>query len=111
MRAGTSKVERRNVVRRIVDREFTTAEEFIREYVSTVSRGGAFIRSDDPLPVGTKVNLQCTVIVDELETIEGLGEVVRVVPPGSDVPPGMGVAFLELTSHSRQLVERILVHR
>ena len=29
-------------------------------------------------PVGTKVNLRFTVIMDDVETIEGVGEVVRV---------------------------------
>ncbi len=89
-----------------VNREFHTIEEFITEYVTDVSRSGVFVRTDDPLPVGTKVDLRFSIIVDDFETIEGIGEVVRVV---SEPPTGMGVVFIELTSYSQALIERILI--
>jgi uncharacterized protein (TIGR02266 family) len=103
--------ERRTTVRRIINREFSSVDEFIKEYVNNISRSGAFIRSDDPLPVGTKVQLRFSVILDELETVEGIGEVVRVVAPGGAKPPGMGVVFTELNTFSRQLLERLMVRR
>jgi uncharacterized protein (TIGR02266 family) len=102
------KPPRRRHERMPVNREFTTIEEFISEYASDISRSGVFIRSDDPLPVGTKVDLRFTLIVDEFETIEGIGEVTRIVPPGGPSPAGMGVAFLELTPKSQALLDRIL---
>jgi uncharacterized protein (TIGR02266 family) len=111
MSAPSQPVDRRSRVRRTVNREFASVDELISEYVNNLSRSGVFIRSDDPLPVGTKVALRFTVVVDELETIEGTGEVVRVVPKGGDAPAGMGVVFTELTNYSRQLIERILVRR
>ncbi|MBX5484424.1 MAG: PilZ domain-containing protein [Myxococcaceae bacterium] len=104
-------VERRSDVRRTINRDFASVDEFISEYVNNISRSGAFIRSDHPLPVGTKVNLRFTVILDEMETVEGLGEVVRVCPPGGPEPAGMGVVFRELTAPSRTLIERLLVRR
>jgi hypothetical protein len=85
-----------------VNREFSSVDELITEYVTNISRSGVFIRSDSPLPVGTTVNLRFTVIVDELETVEGLGKVVRVADEG------MGVVFIELTSISQNLVARIM---
>ena len=94
--------------RRVINREFASVEEFVSEYVNNISRSGAFVRSPDPLPIGTRVALKFSVIIDELETIEGLGEVVRVVPPGGPTPSGMGVVFVELTRHSKDLVERLL---
>ncbi len=103
--------DRRTDVRRTINREFASVEEFVSEYVSNISRSGIFIRSDDPLPIGTKVALRFTVIMDELETIEGIGEVVRVVPASERGATGMGVVFVELSSYSRALVERILVRR
>lgn len=101
-------IEKRNEPRVEVNREFATIEEFITEYVSDISRTGVFIRSDDPLPVGTQVDLRFTVIAGDFETIEGIGEVVRYVPPGGPAAPGMGVVFTELTSYSKDLVERLL---
>ena len=99
---------RRRDPRVVVNREFATIEEFISEYASDISRSGVFIRSDDPLPVGTKVDLRFTVIIDDFETIEGIGEVIRTVPPGGPTPSGMGVAFLELTERSRTLLDRLV---
>jgi uncharacterized protein (TIGR02266 family) len=87
-----------------INHEFQSVEQFIREYVSNISRSGVFIRSDDPLPVGTRVRLCFSVIVEEIETVEGVGEVVRL----NDNPSGMGVVFVQLTSVSRNLIERIL---
>ena len=103
--------KRRGAERVRVNREFDTMEEFIAEYVSDISQSGVFIRSDDPLPRGTKVDLRFTVIDEDMETIEGIGEVTRVVAPGSATPPGMGVVFIELTTSSQRLVSRLLTRR
>jgi uncharacterized protein (TIGR02266 family) len=106
-----SEQQRRGAERVRVNREFDTMEEFIAEYVSDISRTGVFIRSDDPLPKGTRVDLRFTVVDEDMETIEGIGEVTRVVPPGGDKAPGMGVVFVELTSASERLVHRLLTRR
>jgi uncharacterized protein (TIGR02266 family) len=106
-----NKPGRRQADRVAVNREFASIEEFITEYVSDISRTGVFIRSDDPLPVGTKVDLRFTVIDEDFETIEGIGEVTRVVAPGTSDAPGMGVVFIELTSSSKKLVDRLLTRR
>jgi PilZ domain len=91
-----------------INHEFTSVDEFIAEYVSNISRSGVFIRTKSaPLAVGTKVNLRFTVIMDELETIEGIGEVVRV----QDSPRGMGVVFVTLTSHSQNLIGKLITAR
>ena len=105
------KSTRRQSDRVLINHEFQTIEEFITEYVSDISRTGVFIRSDDPLPTGTKVDLKFTVIDEDFETIEGVGEVTRVVPPGGSEAPGMGVVFVELTNASKSLVERLLTRR
>lgn len=105
-------VDRRIDIRQSINREFASVDEFIREYVTNISRSGVFIRSEDPLPIGTRVGLSFTVILDELETIEGVGEVVRHVAPGTPgVQAGMGVVFVELAQVSKELIERILVRR
>jgi uncharacterized protein (TIGR02266 family) len=108
--AGT--IDRRVDIRQVINRDFASVDDFIHEYVTNISRSGVFIRSEDPLPIGTRVGLAFTVILDDLETIEGIGEVVRCVAPGTPgVQAGMGVVFVELTQISKQLIERILVRR
>jgi hypothetical protein len=88
-----------------INKEFESFDAFIQEYVTNISRTGVFIKSQTPLVVGTRVNLRFTVIMDEIETIEGVGEVVRVE---SD-PAGMGVVFRELSTYSKGLIEKLLV--
>jgi uncharacterized protein (TIGR02266 family) len=84
--------------------EFDSIDRFINEYVSNISRSGAFIRTRDPWPVGTRLRLRFTIMAEDPEILEGVGEVVRV----SDRPRGMGVAFVELTEHSHQLIAKLL---
>jgi hypothetical protein len=92
--AASDPAERLRPPRRVtINKEFESYDAFISEYVTNISRKGAFVRSKTPLPVGTKVNLRFTVIMDDIETIEGVGEVVRV----HDDPAGMGVVFTELS--------------
>jgi hypothetical protein len=95
---------RRDEERVTINKEFESFDAFIHEYVTNISRSGVFIRSKSPLPVGTPVNLKFTVIMNDIETIEGRGEVVRVEAD----PPGMGVIFTELTGYSKNLIEWLL---
>lgn len=87
-----------------INKEFDSFDQFIKEYVTNISRSGAFIKTTEPLPVGSEVDLRFTVIMDDIETIEGVGTVVRV----ENDPPGMGVVFKELSSYSRGLIEKLL---
>jgi uncharacterized protein (TIGR02266 family) len=87
-----------------INKEFDSFDQFIQEYVTNISRSGVFIKTREPLPVGTEVNLRFTVIMDDIETIEGIGTVVRV---DAD-PPGMGVVFKQLSNYSQGLIEKLL---
>lgn len=95
---------RRREERVTINKEFESFDAFVHEYVTNISRSGAFVRSQSPLPVGTEVNLRFTVIMDDVEAIEGTGKVVRVETD----PPGMGVVFTELNDYSQKLIARLL---
>lgn len=97
--------DRRHGGRITINKQFDSFEQFVSEYVTNVSGNGAFVRTDSPLPVGTEVNLKFSVLLDGVETVEGLGVVVRV----ENDPPGMGVVFRELGLYSQRLIERLLV--
>lgn len=99
--------DKRTHERVTINKEFESFDAFIQEYVTNISRTGVFIKSQTPLPIGTHVNLRFTVIMDDIETIEGVGEVVRVEKD----PPGMGVVFRELSGYSKDLIEKLLVQR
>ncbi len=98
---------RRQDERLTINKEFESFDSFIQEYVTNISRSGVFIKSRQPLPVGTRVNLRFTVIMDDIETIEGTGKVVRV----ESSPAGMGVVFTSLTSYSQNLIDRMLTRQ
>lgn len=87
-----------------INKEFESFDAFIHEYVTNISRTGVFVKSKKPLPIGTRVNLKFTVIMDDIETIEGVGKVVRV----QEDPAGMGVVFTELSQYSQHLLDRLL---
>lgn len=89
-----------------INKEFDSFDQFIQEYVTNISKSGVFIRTEEPLAIGTEVDLRFTVIMDSIETIEGTGLVVRV----QQNPAGMGVVFKELSSYSEQLIQKLLVH-
>src|SRR5271170_319826 len=99
--------DKRENDRLTINKEFESFDAFIQEYVTNISRTGVFIKSTTPLSVGTRVNLRFTVIMDDIETIEGIGEVVRVEKD----PQGMGVVFRELSSYSKDLIAKLLTQR
>jgi hypothetical protein len=99
--------DKRGDERVTINKEFESFDAFIQEYVTNISRTGVFIKSQQPLPIGTRVNLRFTVIMEDIESIEGVGEVVRV----ENNPPGMGVVFRELSSYSKGLIEKLLVQQ
>jgi hypothetical protein len=99
--------DKRDNERLTINKEFESFDAFIQEYVTNISRTGVFIKSATPLPVGTRVNLRFTVIMEDIETIEGLGEVVRVEKD----PLGMGVVFRELSGYSKDLLDKLLTAR
>src|SRR6187402_951639 len=95
---------KRKDTRLTINKEFDSFDQFIQEYVTNVSASGAFIKTSTPLPIGSEVTLRFTVVMDDVEVIEGIGEVVRVE---SD-PPGMGVVFKKLSSYSEKLIQKLL---
>jgi Tfp pilus assembly protein PilZ len=90
-----------------INKQFESFDAFVNEYVANISRSGAFVRAKKPLPVGTEIEMRFTVIMDDIETVEGVGKVVRVQRD----PPGMGVVFTRISHSSRHLLERLLTAR
>ncbi|GMU06965.1 TIGR02266 family protein [Corallococcus caeni] len=81
---------------------------FTEEFATNLSPGGMFIRSRTPQPVGTPVRFEVQ-IANGVRVLQGTATVrwVREVndPAG---PPGMGLAFEELDTASRALVDLML---
>lgn len=90
-----------------INLEFDSLDQFISEYITNISKSGAFIRTRDPWPVGTRLRLRFTIMADDPEILEGVGQVVRV----SERPRGMGVAFIELSTRSQMVIDAVLARR
>ena len=106
-KTNSSDDDRRSTTRVTINKQFDSFDQFVKEYVTNVSGEGVFVRSDAPLAVGTEIALKFSVVLDQIETIEGTGVVVRT----QENPRGMGVVFKELDAYSKELVERLLVAR
>jgi hypothetical protein len=102
---GDAQGEARQNERVTINKEFASFDAFLEEYVTNISRTGVFIKSKKPLAIGTLVDLRFTIIMDDIETVEGTGEVVRVDEDG------MGVVFREVSAYSKSLIERLLTGR
>ncbi|MEM9187864.1 MAG: TIGR02266 family protein [Myxococcota bacterium] len=84
-------------------------EHFLFAYIENISEMGLFIRTDEPVSVGTELELKFQ--FREEGTVALPGEVVwvnPVRPEGDNLNPGMGVRFLDLQPAQReQLVQLV----
>jgi len=87
--------------------------QFIERYAMDVSRGGIFIRTREPLAVGTSLKLDFQ-FQNGGALLAGEGTVVwvrEVDPKRTNVPPGMGVRFDKLSAESQAALEQILIEK
>jgi molecular chaperone DnaK len=90
---------------------YPSVDAFIERHALNISRGGIFIRSRDPSPPGTELELDISLESGD-RVIRGRGVVCWTTPPSAPGEPrrdpGMGVRFLELTRESRALVDLVV---
>lgn len=101
------RITKRLPIRVLVDYE--SAEDFLIDYTANVSVGGMFIRTGDPLPVGSRFRLRFKV-PEYAKIIETFGEVRWSMPPAEASPmhPGMGIQFDDLKANDLALVQALL---
>lgn len=89
--------------------EFEKFSGFITEYSHNISRGGMFIRSDEPLAIGTVLSFEFK-LKDNFDLIQGLGEVcwVRSHSSSPKKPAGMGIKFREISEQSKELIDTMV---
>ena len=90
---------------------YGTLDEFVERFAVNLSRGGVFIRTREPKPVGTRLALELR--LQGGETVLKAHGVVRWIQAESataqpPTAPGMGVQFTELDAAARALVERMV---
>lgn len=93
-------------LRTLVQFRLYDVDQFKREHATSLSETGMFLRSTEPLEVGTVLFVSFSLMHGK-PLIQGLAKVVRVVAP-PDEHAGMGVAFVELDEASRAFIARVV---
>ncbi len=113
MATTDNRKSKRNPVTLRIKFKSANLEQFIERYAVDVSQGGIFIRTREPLPIGTTLRFEFQ-LRDESPLITGEGTVVWIRehnPTQSGVAPGMGVRFDRLTDASQSVLGKILTHK
>jgi uncharacterized protein (TIGR02266 family) len=97
-----------------VDLDVTLASDhnFYAGCAENLSAGGIFVATHKLLPVGEVMRLSIR-LPGQDTAVEGSGEVrwVREYSERSNVPPGLGLRFLELAPGGVETIERFLQNR
>lgn len=87
--------------------EYSRLNSFFSDYTKNISRGGTFIRTHRPLPVGTTFLFKLRVPdLPEPLALQGKVQWIVTEDTGSEEqPPGMGIAFVYDSEADRQRIE------
>jgi len=92
---------------------FASFDAFIDKFAPNVTRGGVFIASRTPLPIGSTFAFEIQLAGGEV-ALAGDGKVTWVKAfeqAAPQKPHGMGVQFLRLDNPSRELLNKILARK
>ena len=92
---------------------FASFDAFIDKFAPNVTRGGVFIASRNPLPIGSTFAFEIQLAGGEV-ALAGDGKVTWLKafdPAAPQKPYGMGVQFLRLDNPSRELLNKILARK
>ena len=84
-------------------------QEFVQADAMDLSRGGVFIRTDMPRPVGTLVLMQIPVPGGQVVQLRGTVKHIKYNPGAPGNPPlGMGIEFANLGEEGREFLQALL---
>ena len=91
---------------------YSTSDAFINSYLSDISTGGLYIRTNDPLSAGESINLKIF-LPDKKKELKVFGKVIwcireDLVTPERKIPPGMGIKFLNLSKKDKERIISVL---
>jgi uncharacterized protein (TIGR02266 family) len=92
---------------------YAAFETFIEKFAPNVTRGGLFLASRTPRPVGEVFQFEVQLAGGEV-ALAGDGKVTWVRefdPAAPNKPHGMGVQFLQLDAPSREVVNQMLARK
>ena len=98
------------------------SEDVRYEQIDNFSRSGVYVRTDDPYPISTRVNMVFTLVTEpkageaggpNILPVNVKGEVVRHVQNEESgiTGPGMGIKFIDLDPEATGLIDEIVGQR
>ena len=87
-----------------IDVDYGSGDNFLFSRISNISEMGIFILTQDPLEIGSMIELR---FAHDDVRLELQGQVVWINPvrqDGDNINPGMGVQFIDLTPELREEV-------
>ncbi len=93
--------------------KYPDVDTFAERFAPNVTRGGIFLASREPRPVGTVLRFEVS-LMSGIPVLTGKGRVTwtKAYDPGEPSRPyGMGVQFTELDPASRPVLDRLLQRR
>ncbi|MBN2496493.1 MAG: PilZ domain-containing protein [Deltaproteobacteria bacterium] len=108
--ASPSGADRRRHLRAPVRMQarYWSQDELTDRYISTLSEGGLFISTVEPLPLGTRIELEIMLTRDDY-SLRVQGEVVSVVRADPHAERcGMGVKFIDLDYEQKLVIYQLV---
>lgn len=108
--AGSEKREHeRKPLRLQLNYRDASGGNFLYEHSRNISRGGIFIETDHPLPVGSTLVIRFTTPTGEELEIEGDVAWVNAVSANDETPnPGMGVQWSDLSDEQHDTIVSVV---
>ncbi len=85
--------------------DYKKLNSFFADYTKNISKGGTFIKTQKPLPIGTRFVFKLTV-PHRPAPFELLGEVVWATTEGAEA--GMGIRFVYASESQREEFEAVV---
>lgn len=102
--ADRRRFERAEVVVQI---EYSTVDDLFSEFTRDINEGGLFIETEDPLALGTTVDLQF-LLPGSSDPIKAAAEIVRLSDGSDGEPVGMAVEFDSLPADARKRINELI---
>lgn len=85
-----------------------TDDTFLYAAITNISAMGIFVRTDEPLPVGTSIRLKFSPDEDAPFVLHGMVQWVNRRRPSDNPNPGMGIRFENLSPAERERIVEII---
>ena len=89
--------------------DYSTPEALFNEFAENISEGGLFIKTANPLEVGTEITIEFLLpLLEEPIRVKGRVEWNTNMPGVRKASPGMGVSFQGLSKEDKEKINQIV---